>query len=83
MQTAKAKNSNSSKFSKTKTDDKTIVLAKSSNSSKFNNLKVKTKNIEKVRCHHCKTKDHYRKYCENFKDWLRAKGKVDVYVCEE
>ena len=57
--------------------------AKNFDSSKSNNFKVKNKNLEKVRCHHCKSKGHYRKDCEIFKEWLRAKGKTNVYVCEE
>ena len=85
MQTFKKKDfsASSGKPSQFKHPDKSFVPAKNSNSSKSNNLKVKTKNIEKVRCHHCKTKGHYRRDCEIFKEWLRTKGRTNVYVCEE
>lgn len=29
------------------------------------------------------SKGYYRRDCEIFKDWLKAKGKADVYVCEK
>lgn len=76
-------NASLGKTSKFKPFDKSNVPAKNSFFSKSNNLEVKTKNIEKIWCHHCKTKGHYRKDWEIFKDWFRAKGKTDVYVCEE
>ena len=74
MQTSKKKdfNANSGKTSQLKYPDKSFVSAKNSHSSKSINFKVKTKNIKKVRCHHCKTKGHYIKDCEIFKEWLRA-----------
>ncbi|KAM2808794.1 hypothetical protein PS2_043635 [Malus domestica] len=74
---------NAGKTSKSNYSDKSALSAKISNSSKSNNFKKKAKNIEKIRCHHCKTKGHYRKDCEIFKEWLRAKGRTDIYVCEE
>ena len=85
VQTFKKKDfsASSGKPSQFKHPDKSFVPAKNSNSSKSNNLKVKTKNIEKIRCHHCKTKGHYRRDCEIFKEWLRTKGRTNVYVCEE
>ncbi|KAM0970042.1 hypothetical protein FF1_018192 [Malus domestica] len=85
VQTSRKKdfNANFGNTSKPKHLDKSFVPAKNFNSSKSNNFKVKSKNIEKVRCHHCTTKGHYRKDCEIFKKWLRAKGRTNVYVCEE
>ncbi|CAN6718439.1 unnamed protein product [Malus baccata var. baccata] len=79
VQTSKKKdfNANSCKSSQFKHSDKSFVPAKNPHSSKSNNFKLKTKNIEKVRCHHCKTKGHYRKDCEIFKEWLRAKGRTN------
>ena len=74
---------NAGKTSKSNYSDKSVLSAKISNSSKSNNFKGKAKNIEKIRCHHCKTKGHYRKDCEIFKEWLKAKGRTDIYVCEE
>ena len=64
MQATKGKNFNSSKISKFKSDDKSVVPAKNFNSPTSNNFKVKIKNIEKVRCHHCKTKGYCRKDCD-------------------
>ncbi|KAM1114412.1 hypothetical protein ACFX2B_046412 [Malus domestica] len=84
VQVAKGKKeSNVGKSSKPQSYDKSVVPAKSFNSSKSNKFKVRTKSVEKIRCHHCKTKGHYRKDCEIFKEWLRSKGRTDVYVCEE
>ena len=83
VQTVKGKHFNFGKISKFKSNDKSVVHAKNFNSPGSNNFKVKTKNMEKVRCHYCKTKGHYRKDCENFKEWLRAKWKADMYVYEE
>ena len=57
--------------------------AKNTKASKSNNLSVKIKDVSKIKCHHCKLKGHYRKDCEQFKDWLRSKGRTDVYVCVE
>ncbi|KAM1088384.1 hypothetical protein ACFX19_016501 [Malus domestica] len=80
---ANSRSANAGKTSKFNYSDKSVLSAKISNSSKSNNFKKKAKNIEKIRCHHCKTKGHYRKDCEIFKEWLRAKGRTDIYVCEE
>ncbi|TQE09672.1 hypothetical protein C1H46_004765 [Malus baccata] len=57
--------------------------AKNTKSSKSHNLNVKPKDVSKIKCYHCKLKGHYRKDIERFKDWLRSKGRTDVYVCIE
>ncbi|TQE08812.1 hypothetical protein C1H46_005583 [Malus baccata] len=61
--------------------NKSAKSAKYSKPSKCNKLNVK--DVTKIRCHHCKLKGHYRKDCETFKDWLRSKGRTNVYVCVE